>query len=170
MHLVTSAVLLSMHPLNSAPPIFQDTKDPSAALWRPVFAAVLQLACDIESVVVKLFEPLMMQLIRWVSGNHGVPAEVQKTIFDCILSELINSESSSLRKLSARCVAEIFRWGAQETSTKALESDPDNSIAILLQRTCSLAIHPDKYRRLGAAMVINSIYRGFRENKVLVSK
>lgn len=122
-----------------------------------MFAAILRLACDIEVVVVKLFEPLMMQIIRWVSGGHGVPPEVQKVIFDCVLNELVNPESSSLRKVSARCVAEIFRWGEKETSTKALERDPDNPIAILLQRTCSLAIHPDKYRRLGAAMIVNAV-------------
>jgi hypothetical protein len=121
------------------------TEDASASLWRPVFAAILRLACDVEAVVSKMFDTLMLQVVRWVSGGHGVPKAVQKAVFDCVLDELVNPESSSMRKVAAKSVAEIFEWSVKETTKRELLQNRDNAVAVLMQRTCNLAIHPDKY-------------------------
>jgi hypothetical protein len=62
-----------------------------------------------------------------------------------VLDELVNPESSSMRKVAAKSVAEIFEWSVKETTKRELLQNRDNAVAVLMQRTCNLAIHPDKY-------------------------
>ena len=46
-------------------------QSPMNQLYKKVFPAVLQLACDVEQVARQLFEPLVMQLIHWFSGRYS---------------------------------------------------------------------------------------------------
>ncbi|KAH3862878.1 hypothetical protein DPMN_025853 [Dreissena polymorpha] len=55
-----------------------------APLFKRIFPAMLKLSCDVELVARQLFEPLMMQVIHWYTGNKQHKSEETETLLDAI--------------------------------------------------------------------------------------
>lgn len=68
---------------------------------------------------------------------------------------------STLRDFSGRCIEEFVKWSIKQTTPKQQERSPTN-MKSLFKRIYSLALHPNGFRRLGAALAFNSVYRLFR--------
>ncbi|KAI8501204.1 hypothetical protein Bbelb_212990, partial [Branchiostoma belcheri] len=137
-------------------------KNPMTRLYKKVFPVLMQLACDVEQVARQLFDPLMMQLIHWLTNNRKFESEETITLLDAIMDGLVHPTDTALRDFSSRCVREFLQWSIKQTTPKQLEKSPIN-IKSLLKRLYSLALHPNPFNRLGAALGFNSIYRDFRE-------
>ncbi|KAK0144676.1 DNA-dependent protein kinase catalytic subunit [Merluccius polli] len=146
---------------SSLPPMYN--------LHKKLFPVLLRLACDVDQVTRQLFEPLVMQLIHWFTNNKKFESQDTVAVLETILDGLVDPLDSTLRDFCARCIQEFVKWSIKQTTPQQQESSPAN-IKSLFKRIYSLALHPNSFKRLGAAMAFNSIYRQFREEKALVEQ
>ena len=95
-------------------------QSPMQRLYRHVFPALLQLACDVEQVARQLFEPLVMQLIHWFTGNKKFESEETVTFLNAMLEGVVHPTHTALRDFSARCLKEFLKWSIKQTSKKVV--------------------------------------------------
>ncbi|XP_036452457.1 DNA-dependent protein kinase catalytic subunit isoform X2 [Colossoma macropomum] len=145
----------------STPPMYN--------LHKRVFPVLLRLACDVDQVARQLFEPLVMQLIHWFTNNKKFESQDTVAVLEAILDGVVDPLDSTLRDFSGRCIQEFVKWSIKQTTPKQQEKSPAN-IKSLFKRIYSLALHPNVFKRLGAALAFNSIYRLFREENSLVEQ
>ncbi|MEQ2187981.1 hypothetical protein GOODEAATRI_010271 [Goodea atripinnis] len=138
---------------NKVPPMFK--------LHKKLFPVLLRLACDVDQVTRQLFEPLVMQLIHWFTNNKKFESQDTVAVLEAILDGVIDPMDSSLRDFCGRCIEEFVKWSIKQTTPKQQEKSPTN-MKSLFKRIYSLALHPNGFKRLGAALAFNSIYREFR--------
>ncbi|XP_077480903.1 DNA-dependent protein kinase catalytic subunit [Stigmatopora argus] len=146
---------------NRVPPMYK--------LHKRLFPVLLRLACDVDQVTRQLFEPLVMQLIHWFTNNKKFESQDTVAVLEAILDGVVDSKDSTLRDFSGRCIEEFVKWSIKQTSPKQQEKAPTN-MKSLFKRIYSLALHPNGFKRLGAALTFNSIYRQFREEDSLVQQ
>ncbi|XP_071387705.1 DNA-dependent protein kinase catalytic subunit [Centroberyx affinis] len=146
---------------NSLPPMYN--------LHKKLFPVLLRLACDVDQVTRQLFEPLVMQLIHWFTNNKKFESQDTVAVLEAILDGVVDPMDSTLRDFCGRCIEEFVKWSIKQTTPKQQEKSPTN-IKSLFKRIYSLALHPNGFKRLGAALAFNSIYRQFREENSLVQQ
>ncbi|MEQ2314116.1 hypothetical protein AMECASPLE_008745, partial [Ameca splendens] len=146
---------------NKVPPMYK--------LHKKLFPVLLRLACDVDQVTRQLFEPLVMQLIHWFTNNKKFESQDTVAVLEAILDGVIDPMDSSLRDFCGRCIKEFVKWSIKQTTPKQQEKSPTN-LKSLFKRIYSLALHPNGFKRLGAALAFNSIYREFREENSLVEQ
>lgn len=105
------------------------------SLSKPILLLFARFACD----------------VWWTSTSNVLVAQ------DGIVDPL----DSTLRDFSATCIQEFVKWSIKQTTPKQQEKSPAN-IKSLFKRIYSLALHPNIFKRLGAALAFNSMYRNFR--------
>ncbi|KAL4648766.1 DNA-dependent protein kinase catalytic subunit isoform X1 [Arapaima gigas] len=142
---------------------------PMYHLHKRIFPVLLRLACDVDQVTRQLFEPMVMQLIHWFTSNKKFESQDTVAVLESILDGLVDPVDSTLRDFSGRCIHEFFKWSIKQSTSKQLEKSNVN-IKSIFKRIYSLALHPSVFKRLGAALAFNNIYRQFREEKSLVEQ
>ncbi|KAK2527806.1 Prkdc [Columba livia] len=143
------------------PPMYQ--------LHKRIFPVLLRLACDVDQVTRQLYEPLVMQLIHWFTNNKKFESQDTVVFLEAILSGIVDPVDSTLRDFCGQCVREFLKWSIKQTTPRQQERSPVNTKS-LFKRLYSLALHPSAFKRLGAALAFNSIYREFREENSLVEQ
>ncbi|CAK6951979.1 LOW QUALITY PROTEIN: DNA-dependent protein kinase catalytic subunit [Scomber scombrus] len=146
---------------NSLPPMYK--------LHKRLFPVLLRLACDVDQVTRQLFEPLVMQLIHWFTNNKKFESQDTVAVLEAILDGVVDPMDSTLRDFCGRCIEEFVKWSIKQTTPKQQEKSPTN-MKSMFKRIYSLALHPNGFKRLGAALAFNSIYRLFREENSLVEQ
>ncbi|XP_051625579.1 DNA-dependent protein kinase catalytic subunit isoform X2 [Manacus candei] len=142
---------------------------PMYHLHKRVFPVLLRLACDIDQVTRQLYEPLVMQLIHWFTNNKKFESQDTVAFLEAILSGIVDPVDSTLRDFCGQCIREFLKWSIKQTTPRQQEKSPANTKS-LFKRLYSLALHPSAFKRLGAALAFNSIYREFREENSLVEQ
>ncbi|KAG7330004.1 hypothetical protein KOW79_006226 [Hemibagrus wyckioides] len=145
----------------SSPPMYN--------LHKRVFPVLLRLACDVDQVTRQLFEPLVMQLIHWFTNNKKFESQDTVAVLEAILDGVVDQLDSTLRDFSGSCIQEFVKWSIKQTTPEQQKKSPTN-IKSLFKRIYSLALHPNVFKRLGAALAFNNIYRHFREENSLVQQ
>lgn len=74
---------------------------------------------------------------------------------------IVDPVDSTLRDFCGRCVREFLKWSIKQTTPQQQEKSPVNTKS-LFKRLYSLALHPNAFKRLGASLAFNNIYREFR--------
>uniref|UniRef100_A0A8D1F779 DNA-dependent protein kinase catalytic subunit n=1 Tax=Sus scrofa TaxID=9823 RepID=A0A8D1F779_PIG len=143
------------------PPMYQ--------LYRRTLPVLLRLACDVDQVTRQLFEPLVMQLIHWFTNNKKFESQDTVALLETILDGIVDPVDSTLRDFSGRCIQEFLKWSIKQTIPQQQENSPVNTKS-LFKRLYSFALHPNAFKRLGAALAFNNIYREFREEEALVEQ
>ncbi|XP_051006522.1 DNA-dependent protein kinase catalytic subunit [Acomys russatus] len=143
------------------PPMYQ--------LYKHTFPVLLQLACDVDQVTRQLYEPLVMQLIHWFTNNKKFESQDTVALLEAILDGIVDPVDCTLRDFCGRCIHEFLKWSIKQTTPQQQEKSPVNSKS-LFKRLYSLALHPNAFKRLGAALAFNHIYREFREEESLVEQ
>ncbi|XP_019130385.2 DNA-dependent protein kinase catalytic subunit isoform X1 [Larimichthys crocea] len=146
---------------NALPPMYK--------LHKRLFPVLLRLACDVDQVTRQLFEPLVMQLIHWFTNNRKFESQDTVAVLEAIMDGVVDPMDSTLRDFCGRCIEEFVKWSIKQTTPKQQEKSPAN-MKSLFKRIYSLALHPNGFKRLGAALAFNSIYRLFREESSLVEQ
>ena len=90
-----------------------------------------------------------------------------------LLEQLMESACSGLdtslvRDLACDCLLEFLKWNIKQSSNEILWGDPA-APDFLFQKLRSSATHPSPHQRLGAAIVLNKLYRVIRESEPLTS-
>ncbi|GFQ67396.1 DNA-dependent protein kinase catalytic subunit [Trichonephila clavata] len=132
------------------------------ALYKKLFPGLLELACDVEQVTKQLFRPLVLQIIHWFTCSRVSKCPETSVILLCLWDGVTDSQNAALRDFSAMCLREFFLWSIKQSSVK----QPEN----LLSKLHSFSLHPNAFKRIGAALTFNNIYKIFRENETLVKK
>ncbi|CAH2285137.1 DNA-dependent kinase catalytic subunit [Pelobates cultripes] len=140
---------------------------PMYKLYKRVFPVLLQLACDVDQVTRQLYEPLVMGLIHWFTNNKKFESPDTVALLEAILDGIIDPVDSTLRDFCGQCVQEFLKWSIKQTTPQQQERSPANTTS-LFKRLYSLALHPNAFKRLGAALAFNNIYKEFREEEALV--
>ncbi|XP_049981118.1 DNA-dependent protein kinase catalytic subunit [Alexandromys fortis] len=143
------------------PPMYQ--------LYKHTFPVLLQLACDVDQVTRQLYEPLVMQLIHWFTNNKKFESQDTVALLEAILDGIVDPVDSTLRDFCGCCIREFLKWSIKQTTPQQQEKSPVNSKS-LFKRLYSLALHPNAFKRLGAALAFNHIYKEFREEASLVEQ
>uniref|UniRef100_A0A3Q3H2P1 DNA-dependent protein kinase catalytic subunit n=1 Tax=Labrus bergylta TaxID=56723 RepID=A0A3Q3H2P1_9LABR len=146
-----------------------NTLPPMYKLHKRLFPVLLRLACDVDQVTRQLFEPLVMQLIHWFTNNKKFESQDTVAVLEAIMDGVVDPMDSTLRDFCGRCIEEFVKWSIKQTTPKQQEKSPTN-MKSLFKRIYSLALHPNGFKRLGAALAFNSIYRLFREESALVEQ
>uniref|UniRef100_A0A8D0GIE8 DNA-dependent protein kinase catalytic subunit n=1 Tax=Sphenodon punctatus TaxID=8508 RepID=A0A8D0GIE8_SPHPU len=145
----------------SLPPMYQ--------LYKRTFPVLLRLACDVDQVTRQLYETLVMELIHWFTNNKKFESQDTVALLEAILDGIVDPVDSALRDFCGQCVREFMKWSIKQTTPQQQEKGPVNTKS-LFKRLYSLALHPNAFKRLGAALAFNSIYREFREENSLVEQ
>uniref|UniRef100_A0A452TWI8 DNA-dependent protein kinase catalytic subunit n=1 Tax=Ursus maritimus TaxID=29073 RepID=A0A452TWI8_URSMA len=143
------------------PPMYQ--------LYKRTFPVLLRLACDVDQVTRQLYEPLVMQLIHWFTNNKKFESQDTVALLEKILDGIVDSVDSTLRDFCGRCIREFLKWSIKQTTPQQQEKSPVNTKS-LFKRLYSFALHPSAFKRLGASLAFNNIYREFREEESLVEE
>ncbi|XP_016054399.1 PREDICTED: DNA-dependent protein kinase catalytic subunit [Miniopterus natalensis] len=144
-----------------SPPLYQ--------LYKRTFPVLLQLACDVDQVTRQLYEPLVMQLIHWFTNNKKFESQDTVALLETILDGIVDPTDSTLRDFCGRCIREFLKWSIKQTTPQQQERSAVNTKS-LFKRLYSLALHPNAFKRLGASLAFNHIYREFREEELLVEQ
>ncbi|XP_055968392.1 DNA-dependent protein kinase catalytic subunit [Sorex fumeus] len=142
---------------------------PLYRLYKRTFPVLLRLACDVDQVTRQLYEPLVMQLIHWFTNNKKFESQDTVALLETILEGIVDPVDSTLRDFCGRCIQEFLKWSIKQTTPQQQERSPVNTKS-LFKRLYSLALHPNAYKRLGASLAFNNIYREFREEEALVEQ
>ncbi|CAI9557299.1 unnamed protein product, partial [Staurois parvus] len=81
----------------------------------------------------------------------------------------VDPVDSTLRDFSGQCIREFLKWSIKQTTPQQQERSPVNTQS-LFKRLYSLALHPNVFKRLGASLAFNNIYKEFREESALVEQ
>ncbi|XP_055932973.1 DNA-dependent protein kinase catalytic subunit-like isoform X2 [Argiope bruennichi] len=141
------------------------TKYSMEALYKKLFPGLLELACDVEQVTKQLFQPLIFQIIHWFTCNRVSKTPETSVILLCLWDGVTNNQNAALRDFSALCLREFFLWSIKQ-SPAAKQKQTEN----LLNKLHSFSLHPNAFKRIGAALTFNNIYRIFREQESLVKR
>uniref|UniRef100_A0A8C6A8F9 DNA-dependent protein kinase catalytic subunit n=1 Tax=Marmota marmota marmota TaxID=9994 RepID=A0A8C6A8F9_MARMA len=144
-----------------SPPMYQ--------LYKHTFPVLLRLACDVDQVTRQLYEPLVMQLIHWFTNNKKFESQDTVALLETILDGIVDPIDSTLRDFCGQCVREFLKWSIKQTTPQQQEKSPVNTKS-LFKRLYSFALHPSAFKRLGASLAFNNIYREFREEESLVDQ
>ncbi|XP_077622037.1 DNA-dependent protein kinase catalytic subunit [Crocuta crocuta] len=143
------------------PPMYQ--------LYKRTFPVLLRLGCDVDQVTRQLYEPLVMQLIHWFTNNKKFESQDTVALLETILDGIVDPVDSTLRDFCGRCIREFLKWSIKQTTPQQQEKSPVNTKS-LFKRLYSFALHPNAFKRLGASLAFNNIYREFREEESLVEQ
>ncbi|KAG9478931.1 hypothetical protein GDO78_012545 [Eleutherodactylus coqui] len=142
---------------------------PMFRLYKRTFPVLLRLACDVDQVTRQLYEPLVMGIIHWLTNNKKFESHDTVALLDSILDGIVDPGNSTLRDFSGRCIQEFLKWSIKQTTPRQQEQSPVNTQS-LFKRLFSLALHPNAFKRLGAALAFNNVYRELREEEALVEQ
>ncbi|XP_072855016.2 DNA-dependent protein kinase catalytic subunit [Pogona vitticeps] len=147
----------------------QQSCPPMSRLYKHTFPVLLRLACDVDQVTRQLYGTLVMELIHWFTNNKKFESQDTVTLLEAILNGIVDPVDSTLRDFCGQCVREFLKWSIKQTTPQQQEKSPVNTKS-LFKRLYSLALHPSAFKRLGAALAFNNIYREFREENALVDQ
>ncbi|XP_021104653.1 DNA-dependent protein kinase catalytic subunit isoform X3 [Heterocephalus glaber] len=142
---------------------------PLYRLYKHTFPVLLHLACDVDQVTRQLYEPLVMQLIHWFTNNKKFESQDTVALLEAILDGIVDPVDSTLRDFCGQCIREFLKWSIKQTTPQQQEKSPVNTKS-LFKRLYSFALHPNAFKRLGASLAFNNIYREFREEESLVEQ
>ncbi|OCT76787.1 hypothetical protein XELAEV_18031990mg [Xenopus laevis] len=140
---------------------------PMYKIYKRTFPVLLRLACDVDKVTEQLYKPLVMSLIHWFTNNKKFESQDTVALLEAILTGIVDPVDSTLRDFCGQCIQEFLRWSIKQTTPDQQAKSPVNTTS-LFKRLYSLALHPNAFKRLGAALAFNNIYRDFREETALV--
>ncbi|KAG5837285.1 hypothetical protein ANANG_G00237680 [Anguilla anguilla] len=145
------------------------TTPPMHNLYKRIFPVLLRLACDVDQVTRQLYQPLVMQIIHWFTNNKKFESQDTVLLLEAILDGVVDPLDSTLREFCGLCIQEFLKWSIKQTTPKQQQKSPAN-IKSVFKRIYSLALHPNVFKRMGAALAFNSIYKQFREESTLVDQ
>ncbi|KAF9585083.1 hypothetical protein BGW38_003973, partial [Lunasporangiospora selenospora] len=140
-------------------------RSPYHKIYLKVFPALLRLAVDVDQVPRSLYRPLVSQLIHWLTNSAQYENPETIALLNCCLEAACDT-LGPLRDYGAECLGEFVKWSVRQTGS----TSSSVNVKSLLKRVYNLASHSSPTKRLGSALIVNRIYRVFREEASLVSQ
>lgn len=141
------------------------------ALWSELFKRILYLGCDGDFAVQQMFEPLIMQIMHYMSQRAEMFRDGAAILVNCLMEAISNPTQSAVRDLSARCLREFLLWAIKQSTPEemALSTFPAN-IRKLIEIIKLYSFDSSQHKRHGAALAFNNLYRVLREEEAIIDK
>lgn len=137
----------------------------AGSVWRMLCTTMLQLGADGDVAVKQMFEPLLMQLMHYMSQRSQMQNPGVSLMFDCLMDGVSHANLADVRDMSARCLREYVEWSARQNNEPM---EILSSLLEILQRLKLYSFDSSSHRRIGAAVAFNHLYRILRENDFLI--
>ncbi|EAA13641.5 AGAP003967-PA [Anopheles gambiae str. PEST] len=121
---------------------------------------LLQLSCDTDLAVCQMFEPLLFQIIHFVTQPSKLGQQGTRALLDCLLDATSNVQhSSTIRDLSVRCLREFLQWTNRQCGGTHLSNDRRKIKCTLLEQLKTHALELNASHRYGSALAFNNLFR-----------
>lgn len=141
----------------------------NAHLWPELCKLMLELGCDGDVGVQQMFEPLVMQTVRYLSGRSQMKNKKSEILLKSLLDAISHPSNLAVRDLASRSLRELLSWMYRHLDPDERAGSPFK-IVILMQQLKMFNSDMLHERRFGAALAFNNIYRVLREEEPTVSK
>lgn len=118
-----------VEPLNSTSAQYQLNK-----LYNRIYPALFKLACDVDNFARQLFQPLVMQMIHWFTGNRKYESPETIELLNCIMESLVDEKDAALRDFSAIALKEFMKWSIKHTPIDKQNSNNSVNVKSILKR------------------------------------
>ncbi|KZC15187.1 DNA-dependent protein kinase catalytic subunit, partial [Dufourea novaeangliae] len=138
-----------------------------APVYKIICPALLSLGCDLDEAASKIFHPLTLQLIHWLSSQFMLNSLATTYFVDSLFESLNNDSNSSLREFSGMCLAEFTKWSIKQSDNKKkIQLNIDG----VIYKITNFALHPSVSKRVAAITAFNHLYIVLREDEEIVSE
>lgn len=143
------------------------TDNHKGKLWSELCSRMLILGCDGDIAIQQMFEPLIMQVMHYMSQRQQLLRDGVVILLNCLMDAISHPTNSLLRDLSARSLREFLVWTLKQSSREQIEASPFN-IQMLLEKLKLFSFDSQQPKRFGAALAFNNLYRVLREEEFIV--
>uniref|UniRef100_A0A182RWW4 non-specific serine/threonine protein kinase n=1 Tax=Anopheles funestus TaxID=62324 RepID=A0A182RWW4_ANOFN len=135
---------------------YQDQLD---SLWTHLCQHLLQLSCDTDLAVCQMFEPLLFQIIHFVTQPSKLNQQGTRALLDCLMAGTFNVQHSNIRDLSIRCLREFLQWTNRQSGSNQSSNDRRKIKNALLDQLKSHALESNASHRFGSVLAFNNLFR-----------
>ena len=139
-------------------------------VFKQIHPVLLRLACDIDEITNQLFTTLLYQYINWLClsktnmNENQVQSTQQNQIRIIFINHLFHIIShpidASLRTIASTCLSKCI--------ISAIQSSNKQVLNLLMNKIFDLLLHPNIYKKHGAATTINLFYHILRQHQQIV--
>ncbi|XP_046395507.1 DNA-dependent protein kinase catalytic subunit-like [Ischnura elegans] len=126
--------------------------------------SIIQLGCCSDDTAKTLFQKLMFSLSNWYARK--LDSQESFIWIDALFDGVCDADNAAVREQCADCLKEFV--------AKMLTSEGGGGrklvlgrVEDMLEKICSFSLHSNQYRRIGAAMALNSLIPAFEEISLL---
>uniref|UniRef100_A0A182MMJ7 non-specific serine/threonine protein kinase n=1 Tax=Anopheles culicifacies TaxID=139723 RepID=A0A182MMJ7_9DIPT len=134
-------------------------QDQLTSLWTQICQHLLQLSCDTDLAVCQMFEPLLFQIIHFVTQPSKLNQQGTSALLDCLMSATSNVQHSAIRDLSIRCLREFLHWANRQSGGTQWANDRRKIKITLLEQLKTHALESNAPHRYGSALAFNNLFR-----------
>ncbi|XP_065079037.1 DNA-dependent protein kinase catalytic subunit-like isoform X2 [Ochlerotatus camptorhynchus] len=148
-------------------------QDKMTKLWTKLCDHLLQLATDTDIAVCQMFEPLLFQIIHYLTQPSKINLKGTEVLANCLMESISHPMDTSVRDLAARCVREFLLWTIRQTPAgqrSAMSSSSGVNLSVMLEKLRTYSLDSNPNRRQGAALAFNNIYRILREEETQIER
>ncbi|XP_058119167.1 DNA-dependent protein kinase catalytic subunit-like [Anopheles ziemanni] len=134
-------------------------QDQLHGLWSQLCRHMLRLSCDTDLAVCQMFEPLLFQIIHYLTQPSKLSQQGTSVLLDCLLNATSNAQNTAIRDLAVRGLREFLQWTNRQSGTSRSLDDRMKAKRTLLEALKTYALESDTSRRYGAALAFNNLFR-----------
>ncbi|XP_053697973.1 DNA-dependent protein kinase catalytic subunit-like [Sabethes cyaneus] len=143
-------------------------QDRMIKLWTELCSHMLQLGTDSDLPVCQMFEPLIFQVIHYLTQPSKINLKGTEVLANRLMESISHPTDTSVRDLAARCIREFLVWSIKQTPAgqqSSVSSSAAINLKVILEKLRTFSLDSNPNRRQGAALAFNNIYRVLREEE-----
>ncbi|XP_035782012.1 DNA-dependent protein kinase catalytic subunit-like [Anopheles albimanus] len=134
-------------------------QDEITGLWCELCDYLLQLSCDTDVAVCQMFEPLLFQIVHYLTQPSKMNQKGTLVLLECLLNATAHRQHSAVRDLAVRALREFLQWANRQSGGTASFEDRRRIKCTLLDGLRTYAMESNAARRYGAALAFNNLFR-----------
>ncbi|XP_063698060.1 DNA-dependent protein kinase catalytic subunit-like [Culicoides brevitarsis] len=145
------------------------TNNLSTVIWEKLSPKIIELGVDSDAAVQEMFEPLLYQIVHYLSKPDFIHLKGTETFFEALLHLISHSSNNSIQDLSAKLLREFVSWSLRHVRRDRVGATPAN-LKNLFNRLMLYCTDADNNNRKAAVLTFNNLFRITRQEKSLVSE
>lgn len=98
------------------------TNNHESKIWSLLYEKMILLGCDTDLAVQQMFEPLIMQIVHFMSQPSERANQSTNVLIDFLLEFISHPSNNAARDLSARTLREFIIWTIKQSTPEQLAS------------------------------------------------
>lgn len=148
---------------------FIGTNKLSTVIWEKLSPKMIELGCDADAVVQEMFEPLLYQIVHYLSKSDNINLKGTQTFIEALFQQISHPNNNTIQDLSAKLLREFVSWSLRHVPRERRTATPA-SLVTLFTRLKLYCTSADKNKRKAALLAFNNLYPITRNEKALVSE